>query len=56
MKTVLCHILEWCERFSEGRDEVQFDSRPGGSTASKSDDNVKTLTPMARNDLRLTSE
>jgi hypothetical protein len=29
-----------CKRFSEGRDEVKFDSRPGCPTISKSDENV----------------
>jgi hypothetical protein len=50
------YVLEWCERFSEGRDEVLFDSRPGVSTASKSDENAQMLTSRVQNDIHLMSE
>lgn len=33
-------VFERCKRFSDGRDEVKFDSRPGCPATSKSDENV----------------
>jgi hypothetical protein len=55
MEMVLCQeqVFQRCRRFSEGRDRVQLDSRPGRPITSKSDWNVQKVTTMAQNDPRL---
>jgi hypothetical protein len=45
-------FLEWCKRYSERKDEVEFDSRPGRPT-SKSDERVEKARTLIRNDRRL---
>jgi hypothetical protein len=48
-------VSEWCKLFSEGRDKVEFDSRYGRPTTSKSDENIEKLRTLVRNDRVLLS-
>jgi hypothetical protein len=40
------HLLEWRKHFSEGRDVVDFDNRPGRLLISNSGENDRSLVSM----------
>uniref|UniRef100_A0A1B6MF73 Mos1 transposase HTH domain-containing protein n=1 Tax=Graphocephala atropunctata TaxID=36148 RepID=A0A1B6MF73_9HEMI len=49
-------VFRWYKAFSNGRESVQDDPRSGRSLSSKSDENVKKVSDLVRNDRRLTTK
>lgn len=48
-------VFRWYKAFSDGRESVQDDPRSGRPLSSKSDENVKKISDLVRNDRRLTT-
>ena len=46
-------VFEWFKRFKEGREEIGDDQRPGCSSTSKTDTNIKTVGGTVRQNHRL---
>jgi len=46
-------VFVWDKRFSEGREEVEDDERPGRSVTSRTEGNVQKINEIVRKDRRL---
>ena len=47
-------VFEWYKAFSEGRESIKDEPRPGRSSTSKTDNNVEKVWALVRSDRRLT--
>jgi hypothetical protein len=47
------HVFEWHKRFSEGRESVKDDDRPGRPRTALNDDNIEKVRHVIRKDRRL---
>ena len=45
---------EWYKRFQDGREDVEYDERPGRPSTSTTDENVEKVKEMVMNDRRIT--
>ena len=46
-------VFEWHKRFSEGREIVKDDERPGRPCTSRTEENVEKISQIVRKDCRL---
>lgn len=46
-------VFEWHKRFTEGREEVEDDERPGRPVSSRTEGNVQKISDIVRKDRRL---
>jgi hypothetical protein len=53
MGKISYHVFEWHKTFSEGRDDVEDDERPGRPVTMKTDENVENVVTLMRIDIRL---